>query len=106
METSAEKTMNKADIINWILEKIERHGLATILVFFALGLFTGVIPSPLADLQADSATHKADTKVMKRELRKQSRVALEQCMDNKRWHKEDPKGCIQAQQEAVGSTQE
>ena len=78
----------------------DKFGLATILVVFGLGVFTGWIPSPLSDLQAESAQHKVDTKRSLKEHRKQTRLMLEGCMDSKLDHKKDPKECLRIVQEA------
>ena len=77
----------------------DKFGLATLLVVFGLGVFTGWVPSPLTELQADSATHKSDTKRSLREHRRQTRLMVEQCMDSKLDHRKDPKECLRILQE-------
>ena len=88
-------SMTKEEI-TWAWEKF---GLATLLVLFSLGVFTGWIPSPLTELQADSTIHKTDTKRSLKEHRKQTRLMLDQCMDSKMDHRKDPKECLRILEE-------
>lgn len=84
--------------VEWAWNKF---GLATLLIIFGLGVFTGLVPSPLSDIQAAVETHRVDTKSMQKGIKVQNRLALESCMDQKRWHKEDPKACLEARREVT-----
>ena len=72
----------------------DKFGLATLLVVFGLGVFTGWVPSPLTEVQADSAIHKQYTKRSLKEHRKQTRLMLESCIDSKVDHKKDTMSCL------------
>ena len=91
------------ELYKWSKDNLKQmwdRGLATVLVFIAILIFTGVLPSPLTNLEAYSVRHSADMASLLVESRAQTLLLVDQCVDRKVKDRVDPGSCFEVMKTA------